>query len=99
MLKILTGILLPTQCNVSRSPFHSFVVFGLNLLYTALKRSRFDFQDPDVLAKLEAIVVVVGNALYSIFRSTSRPTLLSKSERRAVQDGSTPLDVKPDSAS
>ena len=37
----------------------------MNLLHTALKRSRFDFQDPDVLAKLEAIVVVVGNTLYS----------------------------------
>jgi U3 small nucleolar RNA-associated protein 20 len=37
----------------------------LNLLHTALKRNRFDFQDSVVLAKLEAMVVVIGNTLYS----------------------------------
>jgi U3 small nucleolar RNA-associated protein 20 len=37
----------------------------MNLLHTALKRNRFDFKDPVVLAKLEAMVVVVGNTLYS----------------------------------
>jgi U3 small nucleolar RNA-associated protein 20 len=37
----------------------------MNLLHTALERNRFDFQDPVVLAKLEAKVVVVGNTLYS----------------------------------
>ncbi|PPQ73911.1 hypothetical protein CVT26_006659, partial [Gymnopilus dilepis] len=42
-----------------------FVTFGLELLSTALKRSRFDFHDPAQLARLEAMVVTVGNTLYS----------------------------------
>ena len=38
--------------------------------------------------------------MYSISRSTtSLPTVPSKFPRRAVQEGSTPLDVNPDSAS
>lgn len=53
------------QQRTSYSLSHRFVVFGMNLLHTALKRNRFDFQDPIVLAKLEAMVVVVGNTLYS----------------------------------
>lgn len=43
----------------------SFVALGLNLLHIALKRNRFDFQDSVVLSRLEAIIVVVGNTLYS----------------------------------
>lgn len=43
----------------------SFVAFGLGLLNTALKRNRFDFRDPAVMARLETMVVVVGNTLYS----------------------------------
>ncbi|PPR05452.1 hypothetical protein CVT24_008221 [Panaeolus cyanescens] len=42
-----------------------FVTFGLDLLNTALRRNRFDFHDTSVTSRLEAIVVVVGNTLYS----------------------------------
>ncbi|KAF8901183.1 armadillo-type protein, partial [Gymnopilus junonius] len=42
-----------------------FVTFGLELLNTALKRNRLDFRDSTQLARLEAMVVVVGNTLYS----------------------------------
>ncbi|KAF8181826.1 armadillo-type protein [Pholiota molesta] len=42
-----------------------FVAFGLELLHTALKRNRFDFREPSHIARLESIVVVVGNTLYS----------------------------------
>ncbi|PPQ91255.1 hypothetical protein CVT25_006372 [Psilocybe cyanescens] len=42
-----------------------FVTFGLELLNTALKRNRFDFREPAQLSRLESIVVVVGNTLYS----------------------------------
>ncbi|KAF9479084.1 hypothetical protein BDN70DRAFT_879151 [Pholiota conissans] len=42
-----------------------FVTFGLDLLHTALKRNRFDFREPTHIARLESIVVVVGNTLYS----------------------------------
>ncbi|KAK7469217.1 U3 snoRNP protein [Stygiomarasmius scandens] len=50
-----------------------FVVFGLDLLHTALRRNRFDFHDKDVMSRLESMVVAVGNALYS----TSSPVLIS----------------------
>ncbi|CAL1711913.1 unnamed protein product [Somion occarium] len=42
-----------------------FVVFGLDLLNTALRRSRFDFQDPVVMSRLESMIPVIGNTLYS----------------------------------
>ena len=45
---------------------HSFVTFGLDLFNTAFRRNRFDFGDPDILARLESIVAVIGNTLYSI---------------------------------
>ena len=42
-----------------------FVVFGLDLFHTAHKRNRFDFQDPDIIRRLEPMVTVIGNTLYS----------------------------------
>lgn len=43
----------------------SFVTLGLDLLNTAIKRNRFDFREASIIAKLEAIVAVVGDTLYS----------------------------------
>ena len=40
-------------------------MFGLDLFHTAHKRNRFDFQDPDIIRRLEPMVPVVGNTLYS----------------------------------
>ncbi|KAL1705725.1 armadillo-type protein [Schizophyllum commune] len=42
-----------------------FVAFGLDLLQTALRRNRFDLQDKDTVARLDAIIPAVGNTLYS----------------------------------
>ncbi|KAI9465208.1 armadillo-type protein [Lactarius psammicola] len=42
-----------------------FVVFGIDLFNTAFRRNRFDFGDPDILARLESMVAVIGNTLYS----------------------------------
>ncbi|KAI0060580.1 hypothetical protein BV25DRAFT_946008 [Artomyces pyxidatus] len=42
-----------------------FVVFGLDLFNTAFRRSRFDFSDPNIIARLEPMVAVIGNTLYS----------------------------------
>ncbi|OCH91059.1 hypothetical protein OBBRIDRAFT_887230 [Obba rivulosa] len=42
-----------------------FIVFGLELFNTAHRRSRFDFQDPKIIARLESMVPVIGNTLYS----------------------------------
>ncbi|KZT18582.1 hypothetical protein NEOLEDRAFT_1246369 [Neolentinus lepideus HHB14362 ss-1] len=44
---------------------YKFVAFGLDLFNTAFKRSRFDFQDKSVIARLEPMVSVIGNAIYS----------------------------------
>jgi U3 small nucleolar RNA-associated protein 20 len=41
------------------------VAFGLDLLNTAMRRSLFDFKDPAVIARLDSMVAVVGNTLYS----------------------------------
>jgi U3 small nucleolar RNA-associated protein 20 len=43
----------------------SLITFGLELFNTAFRRNRFDFGDPDVLARLESMVPVIGNTLYS----------------------------------
>ncbi|KAL1722677.1 hypothetical protein EV715DRAFT_247312 [Schizophyllum commune] len=42
-----------------------FVAFGLDLLQTGLRRNRFDLQDKDTVARLDAIIPAVGNTLYS----------------------------------
>ncbi|KAJ7127009.1 armadillo-type protein [Mycena epipterygia] len=42
-----------------------FVTFGLDLFNTALRRNRLDFHDPEIIKRLESMVVVIGNTLYS----------------------------------
>lgn len=42
-----------------------FVAFGLDLVVTAFRRSKFDFQDESVVARLEPMVPIIGNTLYS----------------------------------
>ncbi|EIW53914.1 uncharacterized protein TRAVEDRAFT_132229 [Trametes versicolor FP-101664 SS1] len=42
-----------------------FVVFGLDLFNTAYRRGRFDFKEPKVISRLEPMVPVIGNTLYS----------------------------------
>ncbi|KAI0262194.1 armadillo-type protein [Gloeopeniophorella convolvens] len=42
-----------------------FIAFGLDLFNTAFRRNRFDFSDPDILSRLESMVAVIGNTLYS----------------------------------
>lgn len=45
---------------------HKFVAFGLDLFVTAFRRSLFDFNDRDVISRLEPMVGVIGNTLYSV---------------------------------
>ncbi|KAJ6608583.1 armadillo-type protein [Mycena sp. CBHHK59/15] len=49
-----------------------FVTFGLDLFNTALRRNRFDLHDPQIIKRLESMVVVIGNTLYS----SSSPVLV-----------------------
>ncbi|KIY70650.1 hypothetical protein CYLTODRAFT_391770 [Cylindrobasidium torrendii FP15055 ss-10] len=44
---------------------YRFVVLGLDLFQTALRRNRFDFHDNAILSRLESLLVPVGNTLYS----------------------------------
>lgn len=41
------------------------MVLGLDLFNTAFRRSRFDFRDAAIVARLEPMVPVIGNTLYS----------------------------------
>ncbi|KAG0701153.1 armadillo-type protein [Suillus ampliporus] len=50
-----------------------FVVFGLELFNTAYRRSRFDFQDKQIINRLDPLVKLIGNALYS----SSEPVLIA----------------------
>ncbi|KAJ7650292.1 armadillo-type protein [Roridomyces roridus] len=49
-----------------------FVTFGLDLFNTALRRSKLDFHDAEIIKRLESMVVVIGNTLYS----TTSPVLV-----------------------
>jgi U3 small nucleolar RNA-associated protein 20 len=42
-----------------------FIVFGLELFHTALKRGRFDLSNPVIRSRLEAMVAIVGNSLFT----------------------------------
>ena len=53
--------------NVSSSTYFitRFVAFGLDLFHTAIRRGRFDFHDAETIKRLEGMIVVIGNTLYS----------------------------------
>lgn len=42
-----------------------FVAFGLDLFHTAIRRGRFDFHDAETIKRLEGMIIVIGNTLYS----------------------------------
>ena len=42
-----------------------FVAFGLDLVVTAFRRGKFDFRDEGIISRLEPIVPVIANTLYS----------------------------------
>ncbi|KAF7316852.1 DRIM domain-containing protein [Mycena chlorophos] len=50
-----------------------FIAFGLELFNTALRRSRFDFHNPEIIKRLDSMVVVIGNTLYT----NASPVLIS----------------------
>lgn len=55
---------------------HKFVSFGLDLFNAAYRKSQFDLDDPTIIARLEPLISVVGNTLYS-----DDPTVLARSMR------------------
>jgi U3 small nucleolar RNA-associated protein 20 len=42
-----------------------FVAFGLDLVVTAFRRSKFDFHDEGIIARLKPMVPIISNTLYS----------------------------------
>nr|ASF90194.1 hypothetical protein SPAR05566 [Bartheletia paradoxa] len=44
---------------------HKFVSLGLSLFISASKRAVFDFRDTAIIARLEPMVAIIGNTLYS----------------------------------
>ncbi|KIM31383.1 hypothetical protein M408DRAFT_7156 [Serendipita vermifera MAFF 305830] len=44
---------------------YRFVAFGLELLIVAFRRNRFDYHDADIVSRLEPMVTLIGNTLYS----------------------------------
>lgn len=44
---------------------YKFVGFGLELFITAFRRGRFDFSDADVLGRLDPLVNLIGESLFS----------------------------------
>lgn len=55
---------------------HKFVSFGLDLFNSAFRKSQFDLDSPVIIARLEPLVSLVGNTLYS-----DDPTVLARSMR------------------
>ncbi|KAM0753788.1 hypothetical protein T439DRAFT_163472 [Meredithblackwellia eburnea MCA 4105] len=55
---------------------HRFVSFGLDLFNSAFRKSQFDLDSPTIIARLEPLVSLVGNTLYS-----DDPTVLARSMR------------------
>lgn len=41
------------------------MAFGLDLFHTAIRRGRFDFHDAETIKRLEGMIIVIGNTLYS----------------------------------
>lgn len=44
---------------------YRFTVLGLDLLTVAFRRNRFDFHDEGIISRLEPLVSLIGNTLYS----------------------------------
>ncbi|GAA5859644.1 hypothetical protein JCM8547_006176 [Rhodosporidiobolus lusitaniae] len=55
---------------------HRFVSFGLELFNAAFRKSQFDLDSPEILSRLEPLVSLVGNSLYS-----DDPIVLARSMR------------------
>ncbi|PVG02408.1 hypothetical protein CPB86DRAFT_577131 [Serendipita vermifera] len=56
---------LPQALNHYAHNSYRFVVLGLDLFVVAFRRNRFDFKDQDIISRLEPMLSVIGNTLYS----------------------------------
>ncbi|SCZ90492.1 BZ3500_MvSof-1268-A1-R1_Chr1-3g02022 [Microbotryum saponariae] len=72
---------------------HRFVSFGLELFNTAFRKSRYDLDSPIIIARLEPLVSLVGNTLYS-----DEPVVLARSMRATASLIRCPLKSIGDAA-
>ncbi|KIJ51368.1 hypothetical protein M422DRAFT_203512 [Sphaerobolus stellatus SS14] len=77
---------------------YRFVVFGLDLFNVAFRRGRYSLQDPEILSRLEAMVPVIGNTLFSqeaavVFHGLKATALVVKCPLKANEEG-LPVFVK-----
>lgn len=77
---------------------YRFVVLGLDLFNVAFRRGRFNTQDPEILSRLEAMVPVIGNTLFSqegavVIQGLRSTALIVKCPLKAV-DEALPVFVK-----
>lgn len=75
-----------------------FVVLGLDLFNVAIRRGRFDLKDPEIISRLETMVPVIGNCLYSqdspvVIQSLKATMSIVKCPLKAV-DESLPIFIK-----
>ncbi|CAG8539994.1 2130_t:CDS:2, partial [Acaulospora colombiana] len=56
---------LPQALNHYAHNSYRFVVLGLDLFVVAFRRNRFDFKSQDTISRLEPMLSVIGNTLYS----------------------------------
>ncbi|KAF8589509.1 hypothetical protein K439DRAFT_362879 [Ramaria rubella] len=75
-----------------------FVVLGLDLFNIAFRRGRFDLQDSQIISRLESMVPVVGNALYSqdvpvVIQGLKATALVIKCPLKSVEE-SLPVFVR-----
>ncbi|GAA5862548.1 hypothetical protein JCM1840_004222 [Sporobolomyces johnsonii] len=72
---------------------YRFVSFGLELFNSAFRKSQFDLDSPVIIARLEPLVSLVGNSLYS-----DDPVVLARSMRATASLIRCPLSSRDKAA-
>ncbi|GAA5956052.1 hypothetical protein JCM21900_002578 [Sporobolomyces salmonicolor] len=72
---------------------YRFVSFGLELFNSAFRKSQFDLDSPIIIARLEPLVSLVGNSLYS-----DDPVVLARSMRATASLIRCPLSSRDKAA-
>lgn len=80
------------QDNYSKNAYR-FVSFGLELFNSAFRKSQFDLDSPEIISRLEPLLSLVGNSLYS-----DDPVVLARSMRATASLIRCPLSSRDKAA-
>jgi len=72
---------------------YRFVSFGLELFNSAFRKSQFDLEFPEIISRLEPLLSLVGNSLYS-----DDPVVLARSMRATASLIRCPLSSRDKAA-